>query len=773
MSNIKRSNTYPLPTRERWIDEVQKDPDIALVVQALAQGGIVEVKDLHNPEYMKAWKKGRVEAVDGILYEYEEPKASHIRQLRRVVVPASLKPVIIAAYHATPMAGHVSFYKTYYRIATRFWWPGMTTDIRKEVQGCGHCQAANMTSHKAQKTLQAISYDEPFDVTSMDVWVPGKVKPTSRHQTEAHKKLLRKIQDTASLTYLDAMTGFATSATLKEVSSGAVAVAAFTELFVNLGLPKLILIDEGSEFKATLIRMLDHLGVKHYVVSPENHDGILNERFHRYLNKVQKIGAADMDTYEQWRMNVAFATYGWNAAPIDGTDIQRAFVAKARNFRFPLDDFPEDLEIPRIPNASQALEHIDRMFPLWSRQKVMLKVLNEERRNHHRQLQDKNKKSRRFDPGDLVIVRRQVQSSASQGAPAKLQFRARGPYKVISQAPQSENSYILRRVAAERRLIGTTQPRLFKEASFRLEKLPSHVVIHKRVDTPDTRLARTQQILARNPLERTLGLPDFGRYVQAAPGEECAFVKVNEMWEEIVDEPGESDDEAAPEVRQALEEEQRTEGTAMTRGEQARGETRGREDTADGESPRAKRRRVTTQAAHTQTMKLQMLYEKVLKSKGKLFIIAQADEGNIQKTWHIVRVELEETENQVAKETGRYHCLWYFKAPTPAAKFHSCNCPYWPLIKELDSAENYKAIIPLRPDRVDKAMEKNPNLRWYQKGVNLLEDAVAGPFDFDPGYKVPPRQFKELVRVSSKKDIDASDVYAVVPHKLHKRTRKR
>ena len=63
------------------------------------------------------------------------------------------------------------------------------------------------------------------------------------------------------------------------------------------------------------------------MVAPENHKAIRNEHFHRYLNKVEQINTADQGSFHQWMQGVLFALYGWNASPIDGTDVGRAFVA--------------------------------------------------------------------------------------------------------------------------------------------------------------------------------------------------------------------------------------------------------------------------------------------------------------------------------------------------------------------------------------------------------------------------------------------------------------
>ena len=126
-------------------------------------------------------------------------------------------------------------------------------------------------------------------------------------------------------------------------------------------------------------------------------------------------------------MNALFAAYAWNGSRVDGTDIIRSFAAKARTFHFPL-DIQTDNEIARIPEQGEAaIQHVETMFPLWFRQKELLKELTKDRREHHRELANRNKKIRTFQPGDLILVRKQVNSNATEGKPAKLTLEARGP----------------------------------------------------------------------------------------------------------------------------------------------------------------------------------------------------------------------------------------------------------------------------------------------------------------------------------------------------------
>mmetsp|Transcript_42019 Transcript_42019/g.101254 ORF Transcript_42019/g.101254 Transcript_42019/m.101254 type:complete len:230 (-) Transcript_42019:28-717(-) len=153
-----------------------------------------------------------------------------------------------------------------------------------------------------------------------------------------------------------------------------------------------------------------------------------------------------MQTFEEWAMNTVFGTYAWNASPVDGTNVQRAFGATGQHFKFPLDNTAISLSDARSKNrisrgsSGQAtMEHIDTMFPLFWRQKELLKALNDERREHHRTLKNKTRTQRTFTQGDIVMVQKQVQSNASEGIPAKLVLKAKGPYRVIEKA--SEDSY--------------------------------------------------------------------------------------------------------------------------------------------------------------------------------------------------------------------------------------------------------------------------------------------------------------------------------------------
>jgi Integrase zinc binding domain len=273
---INRWTTIPCPTIEEWKDESSKDPDVAYLIERISGKKLVALAKLSAKEYYRVCAKNQLEVEDGILYQWEYPKMARLRQLRRRVVPIGLRQAIYTAYHATPLAGHVGFYKTYWRIDARYYWPSMYSDVRRAVLECGHCILGNNTSHQAQQILGSLSMDdEPFDIIAIDIWIPGATKAKGTYIED--KAMIRQ----AALTSLCNLTGFATVGFLDSLEGEKVTKVLMSQILLPNGLPKLmVLLDADSLFKQDLIVLLDELGVGFHVVSAEQHEGILCERFH-------------------------------------------------------------------------------------------------------------------------------------------------------------------------------------------------------------------------------------------------------------------------------------------------------------------------------------------------------------------------------------------------------------------------------------------------------------------------------------------------------------
>jgi hypothetical protein len=741
--------TIPTPTEAEWQKATSEDPDLEKIIRANARNITLKKADLIRKEYFSEWNRGTLEVQEGIVYQYEEPKKVRIRQLKRRVVPAGLRRIIIAAYHASPTAGHTGFYKTYFQIALRFWWPNMAAEIREGVNGCILCRLANSASHKEQQILTALSCDQPFDVIALDVWSPGSA--------------IDNIKEQKVLTCVCTMTGYASVAIIENTTAATIAKHTFASFIVPNGLPRMVLVDAGSEFKGELKQMLEVLGIQHIEVSPENHNGILCERFHRYLNKIQRIHAAETNSLFKWVMGTMFATYAWNAAPIDGTDIIRSYAAKARTFQFPIDTTMNNP--PRIPagEGQAAIDHTTFNIPLWSKQLEILQILNDERRQRHRDLKNASKTKRTFNVGDLVLVRRQIKSVQDEGIVGKLKFKAKGPFRVIGAA--DENSYLIQKIPATE---GDGVPgKVRKEAAMRLERIPSRLVLHKRIDGTDVRLASMTGPLSHMPAANEFGVRQYGSY-RASTNQEFAFEKIKEIWNEEISDDSSNDDETDDDGRTGSDNGQTNNNKNSTTDEAA-------EDSEDDipitslkrkwDQKRNKKDETKKQKQNkTTTNRRQELYDRITKSNDRLCIIAETQLGSPKKKWFVVQVDMDETDPYSAQQFGTYHCRWWIPKQDDAKQRNIKDCRFWPEIHELRQGIMGDMVM-FRPARVNKILnKKNSKWVWYQRPINLMDDLVAGPFDFTPisttnpeHNRIPITMWNQLLTHDNK--VDTSDLH--------------
>ena len=270
--------------------------------------------------------------------------------------------------------------------------------------------------------------------------------------------------------------------------------------FVPNGLPLLVVIDEGRANKGALLAMCKLLLLDTHVVSPGNHRALRVERFFRYLNKVDRINTATLQSFAMWLQGIFFAIYGHNSSPVDGTNIIRSFAAKGRTFPFPLDLALGQRPVTSGREGTAALLQVEAMAPILQKQRLMLSIINKERRERHRELRNEGKKQRHFDIGDIVLVRRQVLSSSEKGIAAKQVFKATGPFIVVEERPPA--SYMVRKLPFTE---GAGNPGIPRKAnSAEMELLPSTLYVYKRVDGADVRFGGLDATAVHNPLEPAL-----------------------------------------------------------------------------------------------------------------------------------------------------------------------------------------------------------------------------------------------------------------------------
>jgi hypothetical protein len=727
----------PLPDQNAWQTALQNDPDTALLIYHITNKTPLEEKDFSEKIYFNLAQQNRFDFEEGLLRYYEHSRTARLRQLSLKVVPVSLRRTVIVACHSSPFGGHSGITKTLFRVQTRFWWPGMLRDIREGVRSCAHCNLSNAVSHEAALELHTLSCDVPFDVIFLDIWSPGDI--------------MDKNGTTKVLTMLDCMTSFAMGAFLQgDINSENIANATLSNFFTTVGLPRLIIVDADSVFAGVFKQLFSLLMIPIHQVARENHKAIRNERFHRYLNKVQRINTADTGSLFRWKQGVLFSFYAWNASPIDGTDISRCLVAISRDFPFPI-----DIEATVMRGTShegqQAIDFYDAASPLLYRQRALLNILNAERRQRHIDIRNVNKTTPSFSPGDIVIVRKQVKSDAAQGISAKLLLKTKGPYRVLEQITPS--SYNVQKLPF---LQGLGVPgRIRKESAARMTKLPSTLVIHKRANGADTRFSQMAGPFTQMPLQKWLNaMTDPGAYNKSTPEKAYAFEPINTLWSDPIDDASDDASDSSVSIDDPTQPQPSIEAPIQLPIPPSN-ETPAQLPEinpivqANDEAPMSVTLWPSSNTSSVSTKKvLTQLYRSICDSADRIFFIVGAPSLNIDgpmqpnaKRFSIAQVWLNETDPVQAKTAGLYKMkLWTQNLKDQHTRSLS-QSRFCPALESVNQTVN--KYHPIRPDKVQQVLSNDQTLRWHLFDVPLSEVRIIGPIEFQHkriGLRGPKRQ---------------------------------
>jgi hypothetical protein len=132
----------------------------------------------------------------------------------------------------------------------------------------------------------------------------------------------------------------------------------------------------------------------------------------------------------------------------------------------------------------------------------------------------------------------------------------------------------------------------------------------------------------------------------------------------------------------------------------------------------------------------------------------------------LVQVDEEETNWRKAKAEGVYHVKYYVKCYADSKKHKGKDCAYWPEIHVLKSdGETMGPMVPAKPGRkVENLLNNKANrYMWFQDTINLFDCMLVGPFDFEPGHKVPQQVWKQLLAKAKEFKVYVGNLNPVVP----------
>jgi hypothetical protein len=142
---------------------------------------------------------------------------------------------------------------------------------------------------------------------------------------------------------LDGMTGYAVSEPLLSTQMNAAGFAkSIMKMLLANGLAHIIVIDKDSEFRGVFeetmkllqINLNTLLQINLNTASGGNHDPILTERFHVFLNKSLTLFCNERNSIRTATEGIQLCCYAWNSAPVTGPDLSRSLIVTGRKSKY-------------------------------------------------------------------------------------------------------------------------------------------------------------------------------------------------------------------------------------------------------------------------------------------------------------------------------------------------------------------------------------------------------------------------------------------------------
>ena len=189
----------------------------------------------------------------------------------RIVVPETLKAFVLYLHHGLPLSGHQGRTRTLASISERFWWSGLSKDVRRWVRSCVPCLRRKSPRPLRSGLAQTMAVPHPAHTFAIDL--VGPCPETAEG-------------DVWILTIIDVFTRWPIAIPLPNRKATTIQRALYERLFSVFGFPVRLLSDRGKEFiDGGLHSLCAWLGIQKIATTgyqPQANGHI--ERFHRYLN---------------------------------------------------------------------------------------------------------------------------------------------------------------------------------------------------------------------------------------------------------------------------------------------------------------------------------------------------------------------------------------------------------------------------------------------------------------------------------------------------------
>jgi hypothetical protein len=331
----------------------------------------------------------------------------------KVYVPKDqdLRLELLKLHHDTLLTGHPGRWKTLELLSRNYWWPGMSVDVKKYVQGCDTCQRNKSTNTAPYGLLQPNEVPGgPWEIITVDLIteLPESVDSAGNIWT-------------AIMVVVDRFTKRAHFIQCSnETTATDCATILYEHVFKLHGLPRQIISDQGPQFASQVFQeFCNNLGIKSsmstaYHPQTDGQTEQVNQSLENYLRIFCDTRQND------WEKFLPTAEFSYNNAAHELTKLSPFYVETGWNPRM-APDVVGDLTHPSLEEL-----FYDRAEAQEEAKSAL--VLAAERMKWY---YDQNKQESPFNVGDLVLLK--GKDLKIRAANTKLAAKNYGPYEIIEK----------------------------------------------------------------------------------------------------------------------------------------------------------------------------------------------------------------------------------------------------------------------------------------------------------------------------------------------------
>ena len=230
-----------------------------------------------------------------------------------------LRRQIIKMHHDLPSAGHPGRWKTYELISRNYWWPGLTTDVKRYVSGCDICQKMKNRPQQPYGPLIPNPVPAgPWDIMSVDLI-------TQLPESDGYNAICVVVDRLSKRAHFYPI--------VNEFSAKDLANLLYERVWTQHGLPLQIISDRGTQFAAELFQeWCKLLGIESSMSTayhPQT-DG-QTERVNQTLEQYLRCYVAELQ--DDWSRLLSSAEFAYNNAAHEGTKASPFYLEYGRHPR--------------------------------------------------------------------------------------------------------------------------------------------------------------------------------------------------------------------------------------------------------------------------------------------------------------------------------------------------------------------------------------------------------------------------------------------------------